>query len=120
MLQSPLSSSRSREWARACLPKPEGRRKVGDDKSVIDITGSARLPDRKCRDLGRVDPPGLQAQRIFGRDGRPRELVPIGDAIAAQMPAGDDIKTPKQDSVEGTGPLNQTFPVGRSDQEIDK
>lgn len=45
-------------------------------------------------------PPGKQSGVVFGCNLRGAELVPVGEAVAAEIPVRDDVMLPAQHAVE--------------------
>src|SRR3974390_911089 len=68
----------------------------------------------------RVDPPSIQADRIFGRDGRAPELVPIRHAKRGDVVMRDNIISVLQHPIEGAGVSDEACPIRRLDQLLDK
>src|SRR4051812_15410404 len=69
---------------------------------------------------GRIDPPGLKADRVFWRDGGAPELVPVGNAERGDMVMRDQVIAILQYPVEGVRVGQQAGPVGRPDQSVDQ
>src|SRR2546428_3417619 len=84
----------------------------------IALPGDVSLPWRQPRGLGRVDPPGVEAQLVLGRDGGAAEHVPRRHAEVLDVPVWDDVEAPEQHPVEGARPIHQALPVGGRDERL--
>src|SRR5260370_42435864 len=68
----------------------------------------------------RVDPPGIEAEAVFGRDFGAAKLVPVADPERPEMELRDHVVAVLQDPVERMGMRNQAGAVGRPDQFLDQ
>src|SRR5208282_2028794 len=69
---------------------------------------------------GRIDPPGLEADRVFGRDGRAPELVPIRNPKRRNVVMRDQVIPVLQHPVERARPNNEANSVASTDQLLDQ
>src|SRR5215472_6004035 len=69
---------------------------------------------------GGIDPPGLEPDRVSGRDGGAPELVPMGHTECRNVVIRDDVIAILQYPVERMGVGHQARPVGRVDQLLDQ
>src|SRR5439155_19337921 len=67
-----------------------------------------------------VDPPGIEADAVFGRDLRAAVLVPISDPERRQVKVRDDVIAVLQDPIERAGMGDEAGAVGRTDQLLDQ
>src|ERR1700751_406672 len=74
--------------------------------------------DRLLR--ARIYPPGIQADRIFGRDGRAPELVPISHAKRRDVVMRDYAIAILQYPVESAGVSDEARSIRRLDQLLDQ
>src|SRR5215831_4378319 len=65
---------------------------------------------------GGIDPPGLEPDRVSGRDGGAPELVPMGDTECRNVVIRDDVIAILQYPVEGVRVGHEACAVGRTNQ----
>src|SRR5438874_1227533 len=69
---------------------------------------------------GGIDPPGLEADRVFRRDRGAPEFVPMGNAERRDVVMRDQVIAVLEDPVERVRMGYQARPIRRSDQLLDQ